>query len=121
MRPKENNLPRSAIPRAAGGSIHVVFQGFQEPQSDRVARAALEGPLELDQSLGRLARDRKLGPAILLGATPLEPMLQWREQLILNSDVAKHLANDGTVRAFAQLAADLEDDRYWTALGEELG
>lgn len=76
---------------------------------------------EFDIKLDELARDRRLGPAVVLGSTPMEPMLQWREQLILGSDVAKGIANAATVDAFARLAADLEDERHWTPLGEEVG
>jgi hypothetical protein len=76
---------------------------------------------EFDQKLDELARDRRLGPAVLLGTTPMEPILQWREQLLLGADVAKGIANGATVEAFARIAADLEDERHWTPLGEEVG
>jgi hypothetical protein len=73
---------------------------------------------ECDQQLDDLARDHRLGPGIMLGSTPMEPMLQWREQLILASDVAQGFANTATLEAFVRLARDLEDNRHWEALGE---
>lgn len=75
---------------------------------------------EFDRKLDELAQDRKLGGAVLLGNTPMEPMLQWREQLILNADVARGFANLATVEAFARLAVALEDERHWSPLGDEV-
>ena len=70
-----------------------------------------------DEELDDLARDKRLGPAIMVGLTPMEPMLQWREQLILSSDVAQGFAHKATFEAFARLAGDVEDDRHWEGLG----
>jgi hypothetical protein len=47
----------------------------------------------------------------------MEPMLQWREQLIMPDDVSQGFANAATQLAFAKLAADLVNDRHWEGLG----
>jgi hypothetical protein len=56
--------------------------------------------------------------SVTLGKTPVEPMLQWREQVILDADVEAKIANKETVKAFADLADELVDDDTWAAEGE---
>ncbi|MEV4317142.1 SCO2523 family variant P-loop protein [Actinocrispum sp. NPDC049592] len=69
-------------------------------------------------NLGLLAEAAKksLGRSTLLGETPLEPVLQWREQLISKDDVINHIANHETWAAFDVLARRLTDDRAWEGL-----
>lgn len=71
---------------------------------------------EQDAALRRLATANRLGATALLGATPMEPVLQWREQLILDSDVNAHIANDETARAYIELARRLVDIATWEKL-----
>ncbi|MDH6141247.1 MULTISPECIES: SCO2523 family variant P-loop protein [Kitasatospora] len=67
-----------------------------------------------DEELGRLAAQHRLGPTLTLGKVPLDPVLQWREQLITDDDVLLHqVANLETAQAFADLAAALTDDQRW--------
>lgn len=67
-----------------------------------------------DEDLARLASEHRLGPTRTLGTVPLDPMLQWQEQLITDYDVlASKVANVDTAQAFADLAAALTDDRAW--------
>jgi hypothetical protein len=48
---------------------------------------------------------------------PLEPVLQWREQLITDDDVlASRVANIETVRALTALADGLTREKSWEAL-----
>ena len=56
----------------------------------------------------------------MLGAVPLDPVLQWREQLITDSDVwARHVANQATIEAFDSIAKKIVDDvRLGTAVSE---
>ena len=56
----------------------------------------------------------------MLGAVPLDPVLQWREQLITDSDVwASHVANQATIEAFDSIAKKIVDDvRLGTAVSE---
>ena len=50
----------------------------------------------------------------MLGAVPLDPVLQWREQLITGSDVwASHVANEATVNAFDSIAKQMVDESAW--------
>ncbi|WP_328408337.1 SCO2523 family variant P-loop protein [Nocardia sp. NBC_00403] len=66
-----------------------------------------------DAVLERLASSNRLGASALLGTTPVEPVLQWREQVILDVDVDAHIANPATADAFVELAHRLLDDRTW--------
>ncbi|GAA1992545.1 SCO2523 family variant P-loop protein [Kitasatospora viridis] len=67
-----------------------------------------------DEELNRLAAQHRLGPTLTLGKVPLDPVLQWREQLITDDDVLLHqVANVETAQAFADLAVALTDHRRW--------
>ncbi len=45
---------------------------------------------------------------------PLEPVLQWREQLITDEDVLdSQIATRETWDALSDLAGRLTDDKYW--------
>ena len=56
---------------------------------------------EANRGLQRLAAELKVGRSTMLGAVPLDPVLQWREQLITDSDFwARHVANQATIDAF---------------------
>jgi hypothetical protein len=63
--------------------------------------------------LKRLASTNRVGASAMLGETPVEPVLQWREQLILDIDVQKEIANRATVEAFDTLADRVLDDATW--------
>ncbi|TCO47266.1 SCO2523 family variant P-loop protein [Actinocrispum wychmicini] len=69
-----------------------------------------------DVELQAEASKKSLGRSTLLGQTPLDPVLQWREQLISTDDVANGIANVGTLTAFDDLARKLTDDRAWEGL-----
>jgi hypothetical protein len=72
---------------------------------------------ECDRQLKELAGRLKLGPNVVLGQTPLDPMLQWREQLITDDDVwGRHVANSETAKAFQDLALDLDNPTRWEGL-----
>ncbi|MEV2224128.1 SCO2523 family variant P-loop protein [Nocardia vinacea] len=66
-----------------------------------------------DSMLKRLASTNKVGASAMLGETPVEPVLQWREQLILDIDVQKEIANRATVEAFDTLADRVLDPATW--------
>ncbi|MEV6068187.1 SCO2523 family variant P-loop protein [Nocardia sp. NPDC052001] len=65
------------------------------------------------KALAALAAANGLGTPMLLGKTPIEPMLQWREQLIMDVDVTTKLANPATVDAYMRLAQKLTDKTTW--------
>ncbi|MRH86382.1 hypothetical protein GFY24_02675 [Nocardia sp. SYP-A9097] len=72
-----------------------------------------------DNTLTKAAANRyQLGDTVMLGATPVEPVLQWREQVILDDDVAAQIANPETVSAFRELAALLRSEAVWESLRE---
>jgi hypothetical protein len=69
---------------------------------------------EANRDLQRLAAELHVGRSTMLGAVPLDPMLQWREQLITDSDVwDRQVANQATVDAFASIAKDMIDPKAW--------
>ncbi|WP_280396539.1 SCO2523 family variant P-loop protein [Nocardia carnea] len=94
---------RTAVPAA-----------HSQPTAQRAAQAAWLQ--EQDVALRRLATANRLGSTAVLGATPMEPVLQWREQLILDSDVNAHIANPETALAYTELARRLVDIATWERL-----
>ncbi|MEV6068191.1 SCO2523 family variant P-loop protein [Nocardia sp. NPDC052001] len=64
-------------------------------------------------ALDRSAIRYGMGRSVLLGKTPVEPILQCREQVILDEDVAKGVANLETVNAFRELVQRLCDEAEW--------
>ena len=97
-------------------------------RSVRTAVPDLDSPLATDkpaqatwlrdcnEALKNLANRNKLGRSRTLGSTPMEPILQWREQVISDADVSANIANPGTVKAFRELAENLTDDAWWEPL-----
>ena len=70
-----------------------------------------------DQKLREQADKLRMGRARLAGQIPYDPMLQWSEQVIDDSDVrGLKIANPATVQAFEDLAAKLSDERFWEGL-----
>jgi hypothetical protein len=69
-----------------------------------------------DLELQAEASKKSLGRSTLLGQTPLDPVLQWREQLISTDDVTNGIANPETLAAFDNLATRLTDDSAWEGL-----
>jgi hypothetical protein len=70
---------------------------------------------ECDQDLERLASRYRLGQDLRIGSIPLEPVLQWREQLITDRDVmVTKVANIETTRALRRLTDVLLDATPWT-------
>jgi hypothetical protein len=68
---------------------------------------------ESNRILKDLAKSRRLGQGLLAGTTPLEPMLLWREQVIMDLDVKRKLAKQATTDAFDKLAEKVIDDFAW--------
>ena len=67
-----------------------------------------------DGDLKQLASTHGIGYSQVLGSVPLEPVLQWREQLITDEDVLdSQIANQETWQALSRLAERLTDDKYW--------
>ncbi|MDR3080668.1 MAG: ParA family protein [Streptomyces sp.] len=69
---------------------------------------------ECDRDLKLLASNQGIGYSLVLGSVPLEPVLQWREQLITDEDVLdSQIANRETWEALSDLAGRLTDDKFW--------
>ncbi|NUP35191.1 MAG: ParA family protein [Streptomycetaceae bacterium] len=96
---------RAAVPRldtAAGG----------EPRP-----AQAEWLVACDRELSDLAAGHRLGRTSVLGTVPLDPVLQWREQLITDADaLISRVANRETVDALRDLAHALTDPACWESL-----
>jgi hypothetical protein len=72
---------------------------------------------ERNDELQRLAARLNLGRGMRLGSVPLDPMLQWHEQLLTDTDqYIREVANAQTVQAFEDLALRLRDDAAWERL-----
>jgi hypothetical protein len=72
---------------------------------------------QCDSELTQLASRCRVGRTVLFGSVPLDPVLQWREQLITDNDVwGRGIANSQTVEAFDLLANRLTDDAAWEGL-----
>jgi hypothetical protein len=72
---------------------------------------------ERNHQLQVLAGELKLGRTMLLGSVPIDPVLQWHEQLLTDSDLwSRQVANLVTVEAFTKLAERLRDDTAWQLL-----
>ncbi|MEW9533407.1 SCO2523 family variant P-loop protein [Microbispora sp. NPDC049125] len=70
-----------------------------------------------DSELRELAGRHGVGRTSMLGKIPLDPILQWREQLISDEDVlASKIANSETAAAFDDLAKKIVDDSAWEGL-----
>jgi len=69
---------------------------------------------EANRGLQQLAAEGGVGRSTMLGAVPLDPVLQWREQLITDSDVwDSKVANEATIEAFDSIAKKITDDSAW--------
>ena len=93
----------------------VVDLGVDQESVTRPAQAAWLRAY--DQKLREQADKLRMGRARLAGQIPYDPMLQWSEQVIDDSDVSGlKIANQATVQAFEDLAAKLSDERFWEGL-----
>ena len=73
--------------------------------------------IERDEDLLDLASRLQLGRSMRLGSVPLDPMLQWHEQLLTNADqYVREVANAATVEAIEGLADRLLDPTEWERL-----
>ena len=101
-------------------AIRFVRTAVVDPDSTELAglRAAQIAWLrDCNTDLQEIASGRRVGRTQMLGAVPLDPVLQWREQLISDNDVlTRHIANQATVDAFNTIAKRLFDDSAWEGL-----
>lgn len=102
---------------ALRGAIRFVRAAVPDPESplwSQVSPTQSAWMRKTDSDLKQLASNHGIGYSQVLGSIPLEPVLQWREQLITDEDVLdSQIANMETWRALSGLAARLTDDKYW--------
>jgi hypothetical protein len=101
-------------------SIRYVRTAFVDPNADDFAGLRPEQIAWLrdtNRVLQKLASDHRIGRTTLIGSVPLDPVLQWREQLITDWDTTiRQIANRSTVDAFELIAKRLDDDDAWAGL-----
>jgi hypothetical protein len=101
-------------------SIRFVRTAVMTPDSPELA--AMRAPQvawlrDCNRDLQELSNRHGLGRTTMLGQIPLDPVLQWREQLISDEDVlTSQVANRGTVEAFERLSRAIVDDKAWRGL-----
>ncbi|WP_327288335.1 SCO2523 family variant P-loop protein [Streptomyces sp. NBC_01198] len=99
------------------GSLRFVRVAVPDPETppwSRVPATQSAWMRKCDQDLDRLAADCGVGYTAVIGSVPLEPVLQWREQLITDEDVlSSRIANLGTLQALQDLAEKLTDEDTW--------
>ncbi|MFE7272915.1 SCO2523 family variant P-loop protein [Streptomyces sp. NPDC057623] len=102
---------------ALRGAIRFVRAAVPDPESplwSQVSPTQSAWMRKTDGDLRQLASTHGIGYSQVLGSVPLEPVLQWREQLITDEDVLdSQIANQETWLALGQLAGRLTDDKYW--------
>jgi len=116
----ETGVARGHDPERLTNSIRFVRTAVVDPNSQDLAGlrpGQVAWLRECNQDLQVLARQQRVGRAAMLGAVPLDPVLQWREQLISDNDVyTRRIANQQTVEAFEEIAKKLTDDGSWDRL-----
>jgi hypothetical protein len=100
--------------RAAIRFVRAAVPDPEPPLGARVPPSQGEWIRKCDERLTSLAAHLNLGYSNVLGVIPLEPVLQWQEQLITDEDVlGSQVANRQTLQALEELAARLTDDEHW--------
>jgi hypothetical protein len=116
----QNGEQRGHDRGALSAAIRYVRTAVVDPNADDLAGLRAEQVAWLrvsDKELQRLAGERGIGRTTLIGSVPLDPVLQWREQLITDFDtITRQIANPATVEAFELIAKTLDDDEAWAGL-----
>ena len=98
-------------------AIRFVRTAVPDPDSPLWSQATPTQSAWMDQcdtELKHLASHLGMGYTQILGSIPLEPVLQWREQLITDEDVLdSQIATMETWQTLSDLASRLTDDKYW--------
>jgi hypothetical protein len=106
--------------RRLAESVRTVRTAVVNPDSDDLAGlrpAQIAWLRKCNEQLQRLSSDLNVGRLMTLGDVPLDPLLQWREQLISDTDTIRHqIANQATVDAFELIAKKLTDAGVWVSL-----
>jgi CobQ/CobB/MinD/ParA family nucleotide binding protein len=101
-------------PDALLGSIRFVRTAIVDPDAQNLTAEQTIWINECDVYLRALARDQGAGKLAMLGSVPLDPLLQWREQLITGHDlIVSKIAHPKTAEAFEELARLVLHDHAW--------
>ncbi|MFF0201309.1 SCO2523 family variant P-loop protein [Streptomyces sp. NPDC005017] len=104
-------------PAALSGAIRFVRTAVPDPSSpmwSQVRPAQIAWMTERHRRLEEMAARLGIGRSRVVASVPLEPVLQWREQLITDEDVLDTgIANLETWQALVELARRLGDDTHW--------
>ncbi|MBM2623079.1 ParA family protein [Actinoplanes sp. LDG1-06] len=107
-------------PEVLREAIRFVRTAVLDPSSPDQAGLRPEQLAWLDvcnRRLQDLASRKGVGRLNMIGEVPLDPVLQWQEQLISNDDVWLHrTANERTVAAFEDLSKKIVDESAWVGL-----
>ncbi|GAA1759102.1 SCO2523 family variant P-loop protein [Luedemannella helvata] len=101
-------------------ALRTVRTAVVDPERDELgglSEAQIAWLRASNRGLRELATTERVGRTMLLGSVPLDPVLQWREQLISDNDVLdRGIANEATVKAFESLGKRLVTDEAWETL-----
>jgi hypothetical protein len=108
-------------PDALANSVRFVHTAVVNPDDDDALAGLRAEQITwlhvCNRDLQELTKTLRMGRSAVLGAVPLDPVLQWREQLITDDDtITRQIANQSTVDAFKALAKQLTDVDAWTGL-----
>lgn len=116
----ETGTDRGHRRRELEDSIRFVRTAVLEPDSPQLSVLRPEQSVWLQSyntDLQKLAAKLRIGRSVMLGSIPLDPVLQWREQIIVEDDISTtRIANQETGQAFEDLAKRLTDDSAWEGL-----
>jgi hypothetical protein len=94
--------------------VRTAVIGLDDLPSEGLRSSQLSFLNKYNDKLIELADRFNVGDTRMLGAVPMDPLLQWREQLISDDDVWDlGIANERTVTAFEAIATDLFDEQAW--------
>jgi len=98
-------------------SVRTAVQDLAAPDQEGSRPEQLAWLAVCDNRLRELAAQSRMGLAKVLGTIPLDPVLQWQEQLLSDDDILLHrTANTTTVAAFEEPASRITDDTAWEGL-----
>ncbi|GAB2603945.1 DNA-binding protein [Paractinoplanes abujensis] len=107
-------------PQSLREAIRFVRTAVLDPSAPDQAGLRPEQLAWLDvcnKRLQELAANKGVGRLTMIGEVPLDPVLQWQEQLLSNDDVWLHrTANERTVVAFEELSKKIVDENAWVRL-----
>jgi hypothetical protein len=113
----ESGAQKGHDPAELRNAIRFVRTAVPDPDQAGLRSEQLAWLGACDLRLRELAGRSGMGRTSMLAEIPLDPVLQWQEQLLSNDDVWLHrTANQRTVSAFEELSKRVVDDQAWQGL-----